>query len=378
MRVFDGDVIRDNLALLIEEGKVAEIIKNTDLPSDNDRIDLNGELLVPGFIDVQVNGGGGVLFNKSANVGGIRAIAEAHRKFGTTSFLPTIVSDDFAIMKAGADAVAACLDDPESGVIGIHFEGPNLNVARKGAHNANKIRPLDDATFDLFTQRDLGKVVVTVAPETLPDGTIAKLGDAGVLVSAGHTNANHGQIQSALTDGLRGFTHLFNAMPAMESRGPGVVGAALDDPDTWCGLIVDGHHVDPVMMRVAQQAKALGKIMLITDAMPSVGADDACFELYNEMIEVRDGKCLTKDGVLAGSHLNMAAAVRNTIEMLHLSLEEALRMASLYPAAFLGLDNELGRIAPNYRTNFTLLNDKLEVTSTWISGQRQFHFQAAW
>jgi len=332
-------------------------------------IDLGGGLLAPGFIDCQVNGGGGVLFNDRPDMAAIEKIIAAHRRFGTTGLLPTLISDDWDTMAAARDGVRAGLQQGLPGLLGLHFEGPYLNPAKKGAHDNALIRPVDCGISDLFSLNDLGAVVVTLAPEMVPPGTIAQLVATGVRVCAGHSAADQGQIDAAIAEGLAGFTHLFNAMPPMESRQPGIVGAALADPGTWCGIIVDGHHVHPTTLRVAVAAKATGRMMLVTDAMPSVGVDAESFRLSGQTVTVEGGRCVLADGTLAGSNLDMAGAVRNTVALLGLPLEEALRMASLYPAEFLGMDDRRGCIAPGYLADLVLLDDELNVQRTWIAGR---------
>lgn len=367
-RVFDGAAILNHHAVVIDGGCISAVVPASGIPADAAVVSLNGGLLAPGFVDVQVNGGGGILLNDAPSVDTITRIAAAHRRFGTTTMLPTLITDDWATMSATADAVAAALEAGVPGVRGVHFEGPFLNVARKGVHRESVIRPLEERAVDLFSRRDLGVVVVTLAPETVPPGTIARLHEAGVRVCAGHTAATYDEIGRARTEGLSGYTHLFNAMSPMESRMPGVVGAALDDANGWCGIIVDGHHVHPASMRVAVAAKARGRMMLVTDAMPTVGAAEKRFVLNGETIEAVDGRCATADGTLAGSDLDMATAVRNTVSLLGLEQDEALRMASLYPASFLGLEGRIGRIAPGFDADLVLLDGAGAVRGTWIGG----------
>jgi len=331
--------------------------------------DVGGRLLLPGFIDIQVNGGGGVLFNDSPSVESIRAIGAAHRRYGTTGFLPTLISDDLASVAAAIVATDAAIAAGVPGVLGIHLEGPFLSKEKKGVHDASKLRVLDTAAIELLSSLKNGKTLVTLAPETTTPEMIRALTDAGVIVAAGHTNAKYEEIQTALNAGLGGFTHLFNAMSQLSSRAPGVVGAALDDEQSWCGLIVDGHHVHPAALRVALSSKLPGHCVLVTDAMPCVGADQKAFELNGQAIEVIDGKCVTADGTLAGSSLDMASAVRNTEDMLGVDRAEAVRMASKYPAVAIGLDDQYGRIKPGYRANLVLADHDLNIVDTWIDGQ---------
>ena len=359
----------DSVAVLIEHDRILDVVTNTQaraLPAEH--FDLRGQLLLPGFIDTQVNGGGGALFNDRPSPDNIRAIGQAHRRFGTTGFLPTLISDDLHVVENAIGAVQSAIEARVPGVLGIHIEGPFLNVERKGVHDAAKIRELDESVLRLLTSLRGGKTLITLAPEMTTPHLIASLVRAGMIVSAGHTNGTYREIKEALDHGLRGFTHLFNAMSQLTGREPGVVGAALDDPNSWAGIIDDGLHVDPVVLRIALRSKPRDRFMLVTDAMPSVGIDGDEFMLQGRRILVRDGRCITETGTLAGSHLNMAEAVRNATKLLGIPLDEAARMASQYPAEFLGLDRELGKIAPGYRASLVQADEKLTVTRTWIDG----------
>jgi N-acetylglucosamine-6-phosphate deacetylase len=357
----------EDCAVLIEDGRIAALVANADVASDAQRVDLAGGTLVPGFIDVQVNGGGNRLFNDDPSVETIAAIGAAHRQFGTTGFLPTLISDDADKTAAAIEATRAAIAGGVLGVLGVHIEGPFLNVARKGIHDAGKIRPISEAEIALLSHPAAGKTVVTLAPETVGPEVVHRLAQAGVLVCAGHTNASAECIQEALRNGLRGFTHLFNAMSQLTAREPGVVGAALHDESSWCGIIVDGHHVDPMVLKLALRAAPARRFMLVTDAMPSVGGRKS-FMLNGQPINVSGGKCTNADGTLAGSDLDMASAVRNAVNLLDLDLAQAIAMASTNPAAFLGLDHELGRIAPGCRANLVLLDDNIEVLESWVDG----------
>jgi N-acetylglucosamine-6-phosphate deacetylase len=369
-RVLGDAGIVDDRAVLLDGRRIVDVVPQDDPRCRRAaRYDLGGHLLLPGFLDTQVNGGGGVLFNAEPTVDAIREIGHAHRRFGTTGFLPALISDDLHVVARGLEAVRAAIDAEVPGVLGIHIEGPYLNVARKGVHNSAKLRELDEGAIGLLTSLRGGKTLVTLAPEMTTPDLISKLSAAGVVVSAGHTNATYEEIRTALSHGLRGFTHLFNAMSQLTGREPGVVGAALDDPDSWCGIIVDGRHVDPTVLRIALRCKRHDRFMLVTDAMPSVGAAEKSFSLQGRMISVADGVLVDEDGTLAGSDTDMATAVRNAVELLGIALPEAVRMASQYPAEFLGLGGELGRIAPGYRANLVLANDRVDVIETWIDGR---------
>jgi len=364
-----GGVV-EGQALLIEGGRITALVPASALPTGAEVVDLQGRLLAPGFIDTQVNGGGGVLFNDEPTVEGIAAIGAAHRRFGTTGFLPTLISDDLAVVQRGIAAVDAAIAAGVPGVLGIHIEGPFLNPVRKGIHDETKMRGLDEAAFAILTSLKQGRTLVTLAPESVGVEMIARLAAAGVIVSAGHTNATYATAKQGFENGVTGVTHLFNAMSPLTSRKPGVVGAALEDQGAWCGLIVDGQHVDYATLRIALRCRPLDRFMLVTDAMPCVGSDAPSFELQGRTIYVRDGACFDANGVLAGSAIDMASAVAGAHRHLGLPLAEAVAMASASPAAFLGQGGERGEIAPGMAADLVLLNDDLAVADTWIGGVR--------
>ena len=369
-RILAGDEFAEGRAVLIEGGRIAAITSERDPRVKGARtLDLRGAALVPGFVDAQVNGGGGVLFNDGPTVEAIRAIGRAHRHFGTTGFLPTLISDDLSVIAEALEAVREAIAAKLPGLIGVHIEGPFISAQRTGAHDPAKVRDLDERGVQLLTSLGVGRTLVTLAPELTTPGTIRRLGAAGIVVSAGHTNATFDEMRAALTAGVRGVTHLFNAMSPLTHREPGVVGAALHDPECWCGLIVDGRHVHPAVLQLALRSKRPDRFMLVTDAMPCVGGQPS-FLLQGRRIEVRDGVCVDENGTLAGSALDMATAVRNCVELLGVPLEQAARMASTYPAQFLGLGSELGQIAPGYRASLVALDEDMRVTATWIDGER--------
>jgi N-acetylglucosamine-6-phosphate deacetylase len=361
----------EECAVLIENGRITGLMRNADLPTGAARHDLKGGLLLPGFIDTQVNGGGGVLFGDAPTVETLRVISAAHARFGTTGFLPTLISGDFSLIRAAIGAVEAAIAAGVPGVLGIHIEGPFLNPSRKGIHDAENFRALDGDAFELLTSVKRGKTLVTLAPEETTPQVIAALVKAGVIVSAGHTDATYGDIRAALAAGLTGFTHLFNAMSPLRAREPGTVGAALSDAESWCGIIVDGHHVDPATLRIALACKRIDRLMLVTDAMPSVGAPDKSFRLQGRTISVKNGVCTAPDGTLAGSDLDMASALRNAMALMGVDLTGAVAMASRNPAAFLGLSDEVGGCRTGQRANFALVDDALEVQGVWIDGHVQ-------
>lgn len=371
-RVLGEQGLTAGACVLLEGVRILDVVPATDPRCARaERIDLHGQLLLPGFIDAQVNGGGGVLFSDVPSVAAIRTIGAAHRRFGTTGFLPTLISADLETIAHAIAAVRGAVAEGVPGVLGIHIEGPFLSQARRGVHDPAMLRALDPSAHGLLTSLSTGRTLLTLAPEMTTPQVIGRLASAGVIVCAGHTNASYAQIRAALDHGLTGFTHLFNAMSQLTAREPGTVGAALEDTRSWCGIIVDGAHTDPVVLRIALRCKPHDRFMLVTDAMPSVGTGSDHFMLQGRRISVRGHACRDEEGRLAGSNIDMASCVRNAVAMLHLPLAEAARMASFYPAQFLGLGAELGRIAPGYRANLVVADDALNVSETWIDGRRQ-------
>ncbi|QQQ01529.1 N-acetylglucosamine-6-phosphate deacetylase [Lysobacter enzymogenes] len=368
-RVLSERGFESDLSVIVEDGWIVAVLPGP-APAGAQAVDLQGRYLAPGFIDTQVNGGGDVLFNDAPTVEGLRTIARAHRRFGTTGMMPTLISDDVAVMLRAIGAVREAIAAGVPGILGIHLEGPYLAPARKGVHNPDKFHTPGEDELDRIASLDNGKTLLTLAPERFDDATLRALAARGVLLSAGHTAADYDRLRAAFANGVSGVTHLFNAMTPLGSREPGGVGACLDDPNAWCGVIVDGEHVHDASLRIAIAAKPRGKIMLVTDAMPPVGGVSEDFVLYGETMTCRDGKCTTASGTLAGSALDMASAVRNTVQRLGLPLDEACRMASTYPAQFLGLGDRLGKILPGYRADLIALDDALAVQDSWIGGAR--------
>ena len=368
-QVFDGETIRPGLAVLVDGGIIAAVVPVLGVPSSAERVPLDGGLLAPGFIDLQVNGGGGVLFNTTPTVDAIRAIGRAHRSFGTTGFLVTFITDSTEKMAAAIAATRNALAAGVPGLLGLHLEGPFINPAKRGIHDERFVRSPNQGDLALLAELPVGRTLVTLAPEQAPAGLIERLVVAGVIVAAGHTDAGYDQAMDGFRRGIAGVTHLFNAMTPMASRAPGMVGAALDHRPTWCGLIVDGHHVHPAVLRSAIAAKPRGTMILVTDAMPPAAGGPATFDLGGRPIRAEGGRLLGEDGTLAGADLDMARAVANAVRLLGLKAEEALRMASLYPAQALGLTDR-GRIAAGQRADLVLLDDRLDVIDTWIGGAR--------
>lgn len=372
-RLFTGEMMLDGHALLIEDGTILDLIPGgTALDARTVALPA-GSLIAPGFIDTQVNGGGGALLNDTPTADAVRTIVAAHRRYGTTGLLPTFITDAADKMHCAASAVAEAMRVRDSGVLGLHLEGPFLSIERRGVHSPAFVRPPtpDDIAYlaELPNEFPGGKVLLSLAPETVSDEDIGALAEAGVLLAGAHSAASYARTTAAIRAGLRGFTHLFNAMPPVANREPGIAGAALLSAETWCGLIADGIHVHPAMLKLALAAKPRGKLMLVTDAMTPLGTDATSFTLYGATIHRRDGKLVTDDGTLAGADLDMAQAVRNCIGLLGLPREEALRMASLYPAQFLGMSDRRGRLGSGYLADLVLLDQSTHVLGTWVAGE---------
>jgi N-acetylglucosamine-6-phosphate deacetylase len=365
--VFDGETVHRDCAVVIEGTRITRLVARSDVPAAMPSRTLpDGAWLASGFIDVQVNGGGDVLFNDEPTPEGIAAIVAGHRKFGTTALLPTLITDTQPKMRAALDAVRRAAP-VNPGVLGIHFEGPFLSPGKPGVHDRALIRRPDEADAKLLCTPQAHCTVVTLAPEEMPPGFIARLAAAGVRVCLGHSMATYAQTKAALAEGLIGFTHLFNAMRPLESREPGPIAAALEGPGAWFGMIVDGVHVAPAILRLALRGAA--HPMLVTDAMPPVGGRAQNFTLYGHEIVMRDGRCARSDGTLAGAALDMASAVRNCMRLLDVPLTAALRYASTEPAQFLGLGEKLGRLAPGYRADMVaFMPDDIGVVETWVAG----------
>lgn len=365
-RVLIGDNWVADQAITVSGGVISNI--GPAAGSDRQASRISGDV-VPGFFDIQVNGGGGVLFNDSPSVEAIEAIGAAHRQYGTTSFLPTLISDDLDKVRTAIKAVEDAIRRGVPGVVGIHLEGPFLNDAKKGIHDASKFRQMTSGDIDLLSALKNGKTLVTLAPELVKADQIKALVAAEVVVSAGHTAATYRQALESVAAGVTGFTHLFNAMTGFESRAPGVVGAAFDSAGTWAGLIADGHHVHPAALRSAIKIKGVDRSILVSDAMPVVGSEKGEFLLGGQLITAKNGRCCNADGVLAGSALDMASAVRYAALEIGVGLPAAVRMASQSPAEFIGLADTLGLIEVGKKADFVVLNDKLAVESVYSGGE---------
>ncbi|WP_333607376.1 N-acetylglucosamine-6-phosphate deacetylase [Arsukibacterium sp.] len=363
-RLFDGEHWHSNVQLSWQQGQITAITPAAG--------PVQAGSLVPGFIDLQVNGGGGALFNNQPTLAALNTMAQAHRRFGTSAMLPTVITDSLAVMQQAADVIAAALANKLAGVIGIHFEGPHLALPKKGVHPAAHIRPLTAAELAIYQRTDIGIKLITVAPENVTPAQIKQLIAAGMQVWLGHSNADAATVQDALAAGACGFTHLYNAMSPLGSREPGMVGVALTDAHSWCGLILDGLHLHPIAAKLALAAKPKGKVLLVTDAMSPVGTNDTEFAFFSGTVRRQGNQLTNEDGALAGSVLDMASAVRYAVQVLDVELHEALCMASLYPAQALGCGDYRGKLQPGYQADMVLLDQQLHCQQNWIAGNRVY------
>ena len=372
-RIFDGERFHDERALIVKDGRVEAIVGLNDLP-EGDVVTLAGGVLSAGFIDAQVNGGGGRMLNDEPSPNSMYMIADGHRPYGTTALLPTLITDT-AKATAAAIAAAKIAVKTNRGVAGLHLEGPHLAPARKGAHLAELMRPVEDRDVKSFiaAREEIGTLLVTMAAEQVTVSQVRELSEAGVIVSIGHSDSTSEAAEARFDAGARGVTHLFNAMSQLAHRAPGLVGAAIDHPSVWCGIIADGHHVDPKALRTALRAKrGEGKLFFVTDAMSLVGSEMDTFTLNGRTVRRERGgfcsKLVLSDGTLAGSDVDMASTIRYGVTYLELTLAEALRMATLYPARFLKLADR-GQLSPGARADLVHFTDAIEVTATWLSGE---------
>ena len=367
-RIFDGEAWLERHAVVVENGVIRAVLAEAELGDRIERRHLGGGVLAPGFIDVQVNGGGGALLNADPTPATVARIAEAHRVYGTTGLLPTVITDAPDVLARAIAAVRVARHEAPA-VLGIHIEGPFIDVARKGAHDASFIRAMTAQDVEMIAAADCGAVMLTLAPNRVAPSLIAALAKRGVVVSLGHADATCAEAQAALGAGARAFTHLYNAMSQLTGRAPGVVGAALADPESFVGIIADGHHVDDDALRVAFAAKPRDRVMLISDAMPTAAGGPDSFDLQGRRVMRRAGRLSLEDGTLAGSDLTMDAALRYCVQRLKIDLGQALVMASRNPAALLRRSHDLGQIAPGYLANLVHLGDDLRVIGTWVGGK---------
>ncbi|ENM5827401.1 N-acetylglucosamine-6-phosphate deacetylase [Vibrio metoecus] len=367
-KIFTGNDVLVKHAVIINGETIDAVCPEEMLPSGIKMVDLNGANLSPGFIDLQLNGCGGVMFNDEITAETIDIMHKANLKSGCTSFLPTLITSSDENMRQAIDAAREYQSQYPNRSLGLHLEGPYLNVMKKGIHSVDFIRPSDDEMIEtMCANRDV-IAKVTLAPENNKPEHIEKLVKAGIVVSIGHTNATYAEARQSFESGITFATHLFNAMTPMVGREPGVVGAIYDTPDVYAGIIADGFHVDYANIRIAHKIKG-EKLVLVTDATAPAGADMDYFIFVGKKVYYRDGKCVDENGTLGGSALTMIEAVQNTVEHVGIALDEALRMATLYPAKAIGVDEKLGRIKKGMIANLTVFDRDFNVKATVVNGQ---------
>ncbi|MGL4191849.1 MAG: N-acetylglucosamine-6-phosphate deacetylase [Vibrio sp.] len=367
-KIFTGNDVLMNHAVIINDDKIEAVCPIESLPSDIKIIDLNDANLSPGFIDLQLNGCGGVMFNDEITAKTIGIMHKANLKSGCTSFLPTLITSSDENMRQAIAAAREYQKQYPNHSLGLHLEGPYLNVMKKGIHSVDFIRPSDDEMIEtMCANRDVISKV-TLAPENNKSEHIEKLVTAGIVVSIGHTNATYTEARQGFESGITFATHLFNAMTPMVGREPGVVGAIYDTPEVYAGIIADGFHVDYANIRIAHKLKG-EKLVLVTDATAPAGAEMDHFIFVGKKVYYRDGKCVDENGTLGGSALTMIEAVQNTVEHVGIALDEALRMATLYPAKAIGVDHKLGRIKKGMIANLTVFDRDFNVKATVVNGQ---------
>jgi N-acetylglucosamine-6-phosphate deacetylase len=374
-RIFDGHAWHEDRALLIEAGKVSGISSVGAVPAHAKEVDATGAVIVPGFIDLQVNGGGGVMLNDEQSVEAIMQICSTHAKFGTTALLPTLITDTREITAATVEAGRQAKARNVPGFLGLHLEGPHLSVARKGAHDPQLIRAMQQADLDklLALKGVFDALMTTIAPENTSDDQVRQLAEAGLTVSLGHTNASYETAEKYAAAGAKTATHLFNAMSPLENRTPGLVGAAINLGSLHAGIIADGFHVHPASMAIALTAKqGPGRIFIVTDAMSTIGTDLSGFTLNGRQIFRKDGRLTLADGTLAGADIDMLSSVLFVHRTLGLDFEEAVRMASLYAAEAIGVADRKGQLKPGFDADFVVLSGDYAIRSTWIGGERVF------
>ncbi|MBZ9861051.1 N-acetylglucosamine-6-phosphate deacetylase [Mesorhizobium sp. CA12] len=374
-RIFDGADWHDNASLVVKGDVIEAILPTGAIPSGVSTVETGGGLLVPGFVDIQVNGGGGVMLNDHPDVASITTICRAHAPFGTTALLVTLITDTPAITAAAIAAGAEAAREKAPGFLGLHLEGPHLSVARKGAHDPALIRPMTDADQAalIAARKQLPVLLTTIAPESVEPARVAALAKAGVVVSLGHSDTDYATATAFAEAGATVVTHLFNAMSQIGNREPGLAGAAIDTGGLYAGIIADGIHVHPATMMLALHGKqGPGKIVLVTDAMATIGTDMTSFTLNGRTIYRKDGSLRLADGTLAGADLDMISAVRYVHRVVGLELDEALRMASLYPAEAIGQAHRLGRFANGTAADIVGLSEDLDVSNVWIGGRKVF------
>ena len=369
-RIYTGHEILDDHAIIVANGLIERICPLADVPANVEQRSVNGAILAPGFIDVQLNGCGGVQFNDTAEavtVETLEIMQKANEKSGCTNFLPTLITTSDDLMKQGVRVMREYLAKHPNQALGLHLEGPWLNIVKKGTHNPGFVRKPDAELVQFLCDNADVITKVTLAPEMVDPAVITQLANAGIVVSAGHSNATAKEARIGFRAGISFATHLFNAMPYMSGREPGLTGAILDANEIYCGIIADGLHVDYINIRNAKRLKG-DKLCLVTDATAPAGANIEQFIFAGKTIYYRNGLCVDENGTLSGSSLTMIEGVRNLVNHANIALDEVLRMATLYPARAIGVDKQLGSIAPGKVANLTACNHDFNIIKTIVNG----------
>ena len=368
-QIFCGERFYDDHALLVDGKSIVDIVDKNNTPDNFNKIELDQGILAPGFIDLQVNGGGGVLFNNSPNKESLNTIIKAHQFFGTTSVMPTVISDSLEVLEQCIKTVTEELKN-NSSLLGIHIEGPFFNTKYRGVHQKQYISTINSDYLNLFESLKGFPVMLTLAPECISSQQLKHLTSLGIKTLAGHSEATYDELDDAIKNGLDGFTHLFNAMGQISAREPGVVGSALHFENTFASIIVDLHHVHPSLIQLAYQLKPTGKLFFISDSMATINHGKPSFELYDEVVNESDGRLVNSEGKLAGSSITQIDAVKNAYQKCNIPLNQALAMASRYPAEYLGFENHLGSLKPGYRADLVHFDSNFKVHNTWVSGKQ--------
>ena len=373
-RIYTGHEILDGHAVVIADGLIERVCPLADLPADIETRDMGGAIIAPGFIDLQLNGCGGVQFNDELSAISVETLGimqKANEKSGCTSFLPTLITSTDELMKRGVEVMRAWLAQNHHQALGLHLEGPWLNPLKKGTHNPALIRAPDQALVDFLCENADVISMITLAPEKVSDDVIRQLRAAGIIISAGHSHATYEEARSGIRAGVSFATHLYNAMPTTSGREPGLIGALFDSPDIWCGIIADGLHVNFANIRNAKRIKG-DKLILVTDATAPAGATIDRFIFAGKTIYYRNGLCVDENGTLSGSALTMIEAVENSVEHVGIALDETLRMATLYPARAMGVEAQLGSIEAGKVANLTVFTRDYKIIRTIVNGNEVF------
>ena len=368
-QIFCGELFYDDHALLVDGKSIVDIVDKNNIPENFNKMELDQGILAPGFIDLQVNGGGGVLFNNSPNKESLNTIIKAHQFFGTTSVMPTVISDSLEVLEQCIKTVTEEIKN-NSSLLGIHIEGPFFNTKYRGVHQKQYISTINSDYLNLFESLKGFPVMLTLAPECISSQQLKHLTSLGIKTLAGHSDASYDELDDAIKNGLDGFTHLFNAMSQISAREPGVVGSALHFENTFASIIVDLHHVHPSLIQLAYQLKPTGKLFFISDSMATINHGKPSFELYDEVVNESDGRLVNSEGKLAGSSITQIDAVKNAYQKCNIPLNQALAMASRYPAEYLGIENHLGSLKPGYRADLVHFDSNFKVHNTWVSGKQ--------